>query len=79
MATGFGCLVVGPAGSGKVGFGTYRIQSTFCHVLQDSGESHKRMYKVCNLDPAAEVFKYKCDIGNSLKSDMVRYKRPDFP
>jgi len=24
MATGFGCLVVGPAGSGK---------STFCHVL----------------------------------------------
>jgi len=21
-----------------------------------------RIYKVCNLDPAAEVFKYKCDI-----------------
>eukprot|EP00347_Sterkiella_histriomuscorum_P008180 403346075 len=53
MATGFGCMVVGSAGSGK---------STFCQVLQESGETHKRVYKVCNLDPAAEVFKYKCDI-----------------
>lgn len=35
-------------------------------MLQDSGEAHKRNYKVCNLDPAAEVFKYKCDIGKSL-------------
>jgi GTPase SAR1 family protein len=23
---------------------------------------NRRTYKVCNLDPAAEVFKYKCDI-----------------
>ena len=40
-------------------------------MLQESGESHKRTYKVCNLDPAAEVFKYKCDIGKSLKNDFV--------
>ncbi len=53
MATGFGCFVIGPAGTGK---------STFCNVIQNSGEAHKRTYKVCNLDPAAEVFKYKCDI-----------------
>eukprot|EP00352_Strombidinopsis_acuminata_P003937 CAMPEP_0176382968 /NCGR_PEP_ID=MMETSP0126-20121128/33109_1 /TAXON_ID=141414 ORGANISM="Strombidinopsis acuminatum, Strain SPMC142" /NCGR_SAMPLE_ID=MMETSP0126 /ASSEMBLY_ACC=CAM_ASM_000229 /LENGTH=100 /DNA_ID=CAMNT_0017747717 /DNA_START=8 /DNA_END=310 /DNA_ORIENTATION=- len=53
MATGFGCLVIGPAGSGK---------STFCHVLQETGEVMNRTFKVCNLDPAAEVFKYKCDI-----------------
>ena len=41
-------------------------QSTFCHVLQESGENHKRAYKVCNLDPAAEIFKYKCDIGKYI-------------
>jgi ABC-type lipoprotein export system ATPase subunit len=29
MASGFGCLVVGPAGSGK---------STFCHVIQEIAE-----------------------------------------
>ena len=44
------------------------MQSTLCHVLQDSGESKKRIYKVCNLDPAAEVFKYKCDIGKDYFS-----------
>ena len=49
----FGCFIVGSAGSGK---------STMCHVLQTYGETHKRIYKVVNLDPAAEVFKYRCDI-----------------
>ena len=53
MATGFGCMVVGPAGSGK---------STMCHILQQVAESQGRTLKVCNLDPAAEVFKYRCDI-----------------
>ncbi len=53
MASGFGCLVVGPAGSGK---------STFCHVLQEVCEQQGRTLKVCNLDPAAETLKYKCDI-----------------
>lgn len=53
MATGFGCMVVGPAGSGK---------STLCHILQQSAETLGRTIKVCNLDPAAEVFKYRCDI-----------------
>jgi GTPase SAR1 family protein len=33
-----------------------------CHVLQEHGETIGRSYKVCNLDPAAEVFKYKVDI-----------------
>ena len=53
MASGFGCMVVGPAGSGK---------STFCHAIQKAAEQQGRTIKVCNLDPAAEVFKYKCDI-----------------
>ena len=33
-----------------------------CHVLQSAAEAQGRTLKVCNLDPAAEVFKYKCDI-----------------
>ena len=49
MASGFGCMVIGPAGSGK---------STLCHVIQEIGGANKRTYKVVNLDPAAEVFKY---------------------
>lgn len=53
MASGFGCLVVGPAGSGK---------STLCNTIQETAELSGRTIKVCNLDPAAEVFKYKCDI-----------------
>lgn len=53
MASGFGCMVVGPAGSGK---------STLCHAIQEIAEQQGRTIKVCNLDPAAEVFKYKCDI-----------------
>ena len=46
-------MVVGPAGSGK---------STMCHILQQAAETQSRTIKVCNLDPAAEVFKYRCDI-----------------
>ena len=53
MASGFGCMVIGPAGSGK---------STLCHAIQDYGDANKRVFKVVNLDPAAEVFKYRCDI-----------------
>ena len=29
-----------------------------------------RTYKICNLDPAAEVFKYKCDIGKAFIFDF---------
>jgi len=32
------------------------------------GQLLKRNILVVNLDPAAEVFKYKCDIGLSLIS-----------
>ena len=32
------------------------------HVLQQTAETQGRSIKVCNLDPAAEVFKYRCDI-----------------
>jgi GPN-loop GTPase len=30
--------------------------------MQEVGEQGGRVFKVCNLDPAAEIFKYKCDI-----------------
>jgi hypothetical protein len=53
MASGFGCMVVGPAGSGK---------STLCNTIQEFAQMAGRTIKVCNLDPAAEIFKYKCDI-----------------
>jgi len=53
MSYSFGTFVVGPAGSGK---------STFCHVLQQHGENTQRSYKVVNLDPAADSFKYRCDV-----------------
>lgn len=48
--------------------------------MQEAGETHKRIYKVCNLDPAAEVFKYKCDIGESdtnYLTFLYRYQRFD--
>jgi GPN-loop GTPase len=45
-------FVQGPAGSGK---------STYCHVMQEHGQtlSRRRNIHVANLDPAAEVFKYR--------------------
>lgn len=46
-------IVVGPAGSGK---------STYCHIAQQhAGITGTRVF-VVNLDPAAEAFKYNCDI-----------------
>jgi GTPase SAR1 family protein len=49
----YGQMVLGPAGSGK---------STYCKILQDHAEILKRDIVVINLDPAAETFKYRCDI-----------------
>jgi len=49
----YGQMVLGPAGSGK---------STYCKILQDHAEVLKRDIVVINLDPAAETFKYNCDI-----------------
>jgi GTPase SAR1 family protein len=49
----YGQMVLGPAGSGK---------STYCKILQDHAEILKRDLVVINLDPAAETFKYRCDI-----------------
>ena len=46
-------IFIGPAGSGK---------STLCHVLQETASLQGRTIKVVNLDPAAEDFKYTCDI-----------------
>ena len=46
-------LIIGPAGSGK---------STYCKIIQDHAYNNKRIIKVINLDPAAEIFKYKCDL-----------------
>jgi predicted ABC-type ATPase len=47
-------LVVGPAGSGK---------SSYCHLIQEHCRSVHRPVFVINLDPAAEAFKYECDVG----------------
>jgi GTPase SAR1 family protein len=49
----FGQIILGPAGSGK---------STYCKIMQEHAESLKREIVVINLDPAAESFKYTCDI-----------------
>ena len=49
----YGQMILGPAGSGK---------STYCKIMQDHAELLKRDIVVINLDPAAESFKYKCDI-----------------
>ncbi|EAR85433.1 ATP-binding protein (macronuclear) [Tetrahymena thermophila SB210] len=49
----YGQVIVGPAGSGK---------STYCHIMQDNAKLLKRNIMVVNLDPAAEHFKYRCDI-----------------
>ena len=49
----YGQMVLGPAGSGK---------STYCKIMQDHAEVLKREIVVINLDPAAESFKYNCDI-----------------
>lgn len=44
-----GCIVIGPAGSGK---------STFCEMLHTHAEALRRRIHVVNLDPAAESFSY---------------------
>ena len=49
----YGQMILGPAGSGK---------STYCKIMQDHAEVLKREIVVINLDPAAESFKYNCDI-----------------
>jgi len=49
----FGQIIIGPAGSGK---------STYCKMVQEHGEIFRRNFLVVNLDPAAEIFDYRCDI-----------------
>ncbi|EGR30935.1 hypothetical protein IMG5_121020 [Ichthyophthirius multifiliis] len=49
----FGQLVVGPAGSGK---------SSYCYIMQQNAQLLKRNILIVNLDPAADNFKYRCDI-----------------
>ena len=49
----YGQMILGPAGSGK---------STYCKIMQEHAEVLKREIVVINLDPAAESFKYNCDI-----------------
>ena len=53
MSTGFGQIVIGPAGSGK---------STYWHIIQQHATMMNKTIKVWNLDPAAENFKYVWDI-----------------
>ncbi|KRY28804.1 GPN-loop GTPase 3 [Trichinella spiralis] len=47
----YGQFVIGPAGSGK---------STYCQIMYEHGLANGRNFKVVNLDPAAEAFKYPC-------------------
>ncbi|KRY71825.1 GPN-loop GTPase 3 [Trichinella pseudospiralis] len=47
----YGQFVIGPAGSGK---------STYCKIMYEHGLANGRNFKVVNLDPAAEAFKYPC-------------------
>lgn len=49
----FAQFVIGPAGSGK---------STYCTAIQNHCAAIKRSVHVVNLDPAADVFKYKPSI-----------------
>lgn len=58
----YGQLVMGPAGSGK---------STYCATMQRHGFDDKRLIKVVNLDPAAEVFDYQpfIDIRDLIQLD----------
>lgn len=53
MSSGFGQIVVGPAGSGK---------SKYCHVIQEHAAIMRKNIKIWNLDPAAENFEYIWDI-----------------
>jgi len=46
-------LVVGPAGCGK---------STYCYLVQEACHAQGRTCRVINLDPAAEDFRYDCEI-----------------
>ncbi|CAD5223450.1 unnamed protein product [Bursaphelenchus okinawaensis] len=46
-------LVVGPAGSGK---------STYCYTIQEHCRAANRPVMICNLDPAADYFKYQPDV-----------------
>ena len=64
----YGQMILGPAGSGK---------STYCKIMQDHCENIKRTIKIINLDPAAEKFKYKCDldIRELINIDEVMKKK----
>lgn len=53
----FGQLVIGPAGSGK---------STYCATIQNHCKTIGRRMFVVNLDPAAEIFNYECDVGKRI-------------
>eukprot|EP00918_Siedleckia_nematoides_P059186 GHVU01129073.1.p1 GENE.GHVU01129073.1~~GHVU01129073.1.p1 ORF type:complete len:267 (-),score=64.65 GHVU01129073.1:164-964(-) len=48
----YALLVTGPAGCGK---------STFCATVQTHCDAIRRGCKVVNLDPAAEMFNYRCE------------------
>lgn len=72
-------LVMGPAGTGKVGaftpFGAlfpllnclrYTIQSTYCQTMMSHFEAIGRPAHLFNLDPAAEEFEYQPTIGEPV-------------
>jgi GTPase SAR1 family protein len=59
-----GCLVLGPAGSGK---------STFCAALERHAQAAKRNFVLVNLDPAAEHLSYSpaVDVRELVRAEDV--------
>ncbi len=63
MSSGYGQLVIGPAGSGK---------TTYCKFMQQRAIDKKREIRIVNLDPAAEpVGDYDIDIRELINIDDV--------
>ena len=72
----FGQIIIGPAGSGKVIILNNRVfykiyKSTYCKILQEHAEIFRRNFLVVNLDPAAEIFDYRCDIGIKMTTKLT--------
>jgi len=63
MISGYGQLVIGPAGSGK---------TTYCHIIQQQAATKGRKMYLVNLDPASEnTSDYDIDIKDLISIDDV--------
>eukprot|EP00826_Nyctotherus_ovalis_P060943 TRINITY_DN8618_c0_g1_i3.p1 TRINITY_DN8618_c0_g1~~TRINITY_DN8618_c0_g1_i3.p1 ORF type:complete len:278 (+),score=68.03 TRINITY_DN8618_c0_g1_i3:178-1011(+) len=63
MFSGYGQLVIGPAGNGK---------TTYCHIIQQFAQTKNRKMYLVNLDPASEsTSDYDIDIKDLVSIDDV--------